>query len=103
MDEVACSIYMYMSIYISMYICTLALVHLNCIYVLPLFVYSTPLAGWECDCVDEVAFSMHIYTSMDIVATVYTYCRYLIYIYMCLKYTYILPLFVSVDENDLEM
>ena len=49
------------------------------IYVLQIFVYSTPLACWECACVDEVACPC-IYTSMNIVATAYTYCRYWIYI-----------------------
>jgi len=30
-------------------------------YVLPLFVYSTPLVCWERDCVDKVAYSIYTY------------------------------------------
>ena len=61
-------------------------------HILPLFVYSTPLADRECDCVDEVACSMYVYVSMDIVATVYTYCRYLIYTYVSSIYIYIVTI-----------
>ena len=59
----------YLSLYV--YIYTLALVCLKYMYVLPLFVHTTLLAFWECDCVDEVACSMYIY--------IYGYCRYFIY------------------------
>jgi len=142
-----------------MYVCILALVCLNYMYVVPLFVYSTPFADRECACVDEVAcsiyiyiyvywclyvhmyigasaselhiciatirplnsacrvgvwlcgrscvFDVHIYTSMEIVPTVYTYCRYLTYVYVsdiyARIYTDTLPLFVIVHTNGLEM
>jgi len=52
------------------------------IYILPLFVYPTPLAYRECTCVDKVACSMYVYESMDIVATINTYSCYLICIYV---------------------
>ena len=58
------------------YVC---LIYMRIEHILPLSVYSTPLADRECDCVDEVACSMYVYVSMVIVATVYTYCRYLMY------------------------
>jgi len=45
------------------------------IYILPLYVYPTPLAYWECNCVDAVAFSIYIH--------------FIWYVYMCLIYIYI--------------
>ena len=55
-------------------------------YILPIFVYPTSLAGWECTCVDEVACSMYIH--------IYRYCPSCIYIlqlfdiYLCVWYIY---------------
>jgi len=51
------------------------------IYILPLFVYPTPLAYWECDGVDEVACSIYIYIVFDP--------------YICVWYIHVLPLFDS--------
>ena len=52
------------------------------IYILPLFVHPTPLAYWECNCVDESLLDIYIY--------------YLIYIlfdtYICVWYIYIAPI-----------
>jgi len=37
------------------------------VYILPLFVYPTPLVYRECKCVDEVACSVYIHISVDVV------------------------------------
>jgi len=71
------------------YVC---LIYMRIEHILPLSVYSTPLADRECDCVDEVACSMYVYVSMVIVATVYTYCRYLMYTYVSSIYIYIVTI-----------
>jgi len=81
----------------------MCLIYIYIEHILPLFVFSTPVADRECDCVDEGASSMYVYASVDIVATVYTYCRYLIYTYVSNIHIYILSLFVSVYKNGLEM
>jgi len=44
-----------------------------CIHILPLFVYSTPLADWGCACVDKVAI-WYVYMCL---IYIYTYCHYL--------------------------
>jgi len=94
-DEVACSIYTYCH-YLSTQLrlstgSVLVLIKslfdtYTCVwysYILSMYChyfFSTRLANRECCCVDKVACSMYVYASMDIVATVYTYCCYLIYI-----------------------
>ena len=63
-----------------------ATVHETFVYLLPLFIYSIPIAStcWECDCVDEVACSTCMnHISIDVSMYI-----------LRLKYMYVLPLFV---------
>jgi len=85
-DEVACSMYIFIYGYCRCYIYILPLFDIYIsvwyIYMLPLFVYSTPLTFWECACVDEVMFLIHIY--------VYRCCLYVsMYIGPSVSETYI--------------
>jgi len=68
----------------AQYICISVDVVSKYIYILQIFVYSTPLACWECACLDEVA-RRCMYASMDMVDTVYTYCMDEV---ACSMYTY---------------
>ena len=73
-DEVACSMYIYIHEYCRYCIYTLSLFDIHIcawyiyMYVLPLFVYSTPLTCWERDCVDKVVCSICICMSVDVVS-----------------------------------
>jgi len=55
--------YTSMDIVVTVHKCCryLTYMYVSDIHILQLFVYSTPLACWECDCVDEVACSIYIY------------------------------------------
>jgi len=70
--------YVYMWL-IYMYIATIRLPNSAC-------------QNWECNCVDEVACSMYVHESMDIVATVYTYCCYLKYVHVSDIHIYIVTI-----------
>jgi len=80
MDEVACSIYTYCTTYLHNSACQQGVcvcgqsryliriyvsdIHVHIEHILPQFVYSTPLANRECDCVDKVACSTYVYASV---------------------------------------
>jgi len=64
------------------------------IYIATIRLPNSACQNWECACVDEVACSMYVYASMDIVAIVYTYCCYLICVYASDIHIYIVTSYI---------